>query len=62
MFGKVGVLQMAKTKSKYTVDDIPVRSITNGEIVLTNNYKVTGIKIVPRNIFILDYDSQDAVI
>ena len=63
MYGRVGVLLMAsKTKSKYTVDDIPVKSITNGEIVLTNNYKVTGIKIVPRNIFILDYDAQDAVI
>lgn len=51
-----------KNKSKYTIDDIPIKSITNGEIILTNNYKVTGIKIMPKNIFILDWDSQDAVI
>lgn len=53
---------MATNKSKYTVDDIPVKNIVNGEIILTNNYKVTGIKILPRNIFILDYASQDVVI
>lgn len=54
---------MAKqTKSRYTVDDIPIRSITNGAIILFNNEKVTGIKIMPRNIFILDYESQNAII
>lgn len=54
---------MAKqTKSRYTVDDIPIKSITNGTIILYNNEKVTGIKIMPRNIFILDYDSQNAII
>ena len=53
---------MAKQKSKYTVDDIPVKSISNGTIVLDNNLKVTGVKIMPRNIFILDQGSQDAII
>ena len=54
---------MAKqTKSRYTVDDIPIRSITNGAIILFNNEKVTGIKIMPRNIFILDYEAQNAII
>ena len=52
---------MAKqTKSKYT--DIPVKSITNGTIILDNNLRVTGVKIMPRNIFILDPDMQNAVI
>lgn len=51
-----------KSKSKYTVDDIPIKSITNGAIILNNNLKVTGIKIMPRNIFILDWDSQNAII
>jgi len=51
-----------KNRSKYTVDDIPVKSITNGSIILNNNFKVTGIKIMPRNIFILDWDSQNAII
>lgn len=53
---------MAKQRSKYTVDDIPVKSITNGAIILDNNLKVTGVKIMPRNIFILDQASQDAII
>lgn len=51
-----------KNKSKYTMDDIPIKSITNGAIILNNNLKVTGIKIMPRNIFILDWDSQNAII
>lgn len=52
---------MAKeTKSKYT--DVPVKSITNGLITLDNGQKVTGVKIVPRNIFILEQSMQDAII
>lgn len=54
---------MAKKKrSRYTNDDIPIRSITNGSIILTNNEKVTGVKIMPRNIFILDYDVMNGII
>lgn len=51
-----------KNKSKYTEADIPIKDITNGTIILTNNYKVTGIKIMPKNIFILDYDTQVSII
>lgn len=52
---------MAKTvKSKYT--DVPVKDISNGVIVLDNNEKVTGVKIMPRNIFILEQSMQDAII
>lgn len=53
---------MAKkqVKSKYT--DVPVKNIVNGVIVLDNNQKVTGVKIMPRNIFILDQDMQNAII
>ena len=52
---------MAKeTKSKYT--DVPVKDISNGVIILDNNQKVTGVKIMPRNIFILDQAMQDAII
>ena len=54
---------MAKaTTSKYTVDDIPVKDIVNGTIVLKNNQKVTGVKIEPRNIFILEPNMQDMII
>jgi len=54
---------MAKqTTSKYTVDDIPVKSIVDGTILLKNNQKVTGIKIAPRNIFILEENLQEMII
>lgn len=51
-----------KQTSKYTVDDIPVKSITNGLVFLDNGLKVTGVKIMPKNIFILDPSSQNSVI
>ncbi len=54
--------QNPASSSKYTENWVPVKSITNGAIVLNNNTKVTGVKIKPRNIFILDYVSQDSVI
>ena len=55
---------MAKmTKSKWTNEEfVPVKSITNGMIILDNNEKVSGIKIMPRNIFIADQDTQNAII
>lgn len=65
LYGKVGALTMAKAiKSKYTNDDVPVKGITNGVIYLEGrqNLKVTGVKIMPRNIFILDPNMQNAII
>jgi len=53
---------MAKTKSKYTNDNIPVKEIKNGFIILDNGEKVTGVKIMPKNIFILEQQTQDAII
>ena len=47
---------------KYAEDWLPVRGIQNGEIILDNGYRVTGVKVRPRNIFILDYDSQSNAI
>ena len=41
---------------------VPVQGINNGMIILNNNQKVTGVKIRPRNIFILDPDSQNRVL
>lgn len=49
-------------KSKYSEQFVPVKNITNGMIVLDNNEKVTGLKIVPRNIFISDSSTQNAII
>lgn len=48
--------------NKYTEGWIAVRSISNGMVVLDNNEKVTGVKIIPRNIFIMDEDSQINII
>lgn len=48
--------------SKYTEDWVPVKNITNGMIELDNKQKVTGVKIRPRNIFILDQLTQDNVL
>jgi len=58
---------MAKNKkeeisSKWTEDWIPIRQIMNGMIQLDNGEYVTGIKIAPRNIFILDPGSRDNII
>lgn len=50
------------TSSKYTEDWITVKNITNGVIELDNKSKVTGVKIIPRNIFILDSNSRNNII
>lgn len=51
-----------KSSSRYTEDWVPVRDISNGMIVLDNKLNVTGVKIKPRNIFILEQSMQDAII
>lgn len=52
---------MAK-KVNYTEDWLPIRGIQNGMIYVKGNKKVTGIKITPRNIFILDGNTQDNIL
>lgn len=49
-----------EVKGKYT--DVPVKSISDGVITLDNGKMVTGVKIMPRNLFILDQAMQDAII
>ncbi len=49
-------------KSKFTEGWVPVRAIENGYIILDNRSRVTGVKIRPRNIFILDGGTQENVI
>ena len=54
---------MAKTRnSGFTEDWLPVRSIQNNMIITRDNYKVTGVKITPRNIFILDPGTQQNIL
>jgi len=47
---------------KYAEQWLPVKDIQNGAIILENNWKVTGVKISPRNIFILDQESQASIL
>ncbi len=47
-----------KSKNRPAEAWLPVKNITNGSIILDNNEKVTGVKITPKNIFIMDEDSQ----
>jgi len=69
--GKAGVFmnnsstmknQKSKTKKPTTESWVPIKDITDGCIITTNDMKVTGVKIRPRNIFILDKISQDNTI
>lgn len=50
------------SNSKYTEDWLPIKGIANGMIDLDNKQKLTGVKIRPRNIFILDQMTQDNII
>ena len=52
----------AKSGSPYTEDWLPIRQILNGMIQLDDGSFVTGVKVMPKNIFILDQGSQDATI
>lgn len=48
--------------AKFTEGWIPVKQIMNGMIQLDSGYYVTGVKIRPRNIFILDGPAQDTMV
>ena len=56
-----GITKVDST-SKYTENWIPIKNIANGMIQLNDGELVTGIKINPKNIFILDEDAQQRVI
>ena len=47
---------------KYTEDWVPVKQILNGMIQLDNGLYVSGVKVQPKNIFILEPDIQYNVI
>ena len=52
----------ATGNSAYTENWVKVKSIKNGVITLPNKEMVSGVKIEPRNIFILDQIQQDNII
>lgn len=69
IIGKVGVCVMAQKLNSnnnsgvsYSEDWVPVRQILNGMIQLDDGSYVTGVKVMPKNIFILDPSSQNNII
>ena len=50
------------SSSGFTEDWLPVRGIQNNMIINKYNEKITGVKITPRNIFILDNDTQNGML
>lgn len=57
------MLRMSSSKgSKYTDSFIPVKAIINNMIELDSGYKVAGVKVFPKNIFILEEYEQFSVI
>ena len=55
-------VKKTNTRSAFTENWVRVKSIKNGVITLPNKDMITGVKIEPRNIFILDPISQDNII
>lgn len=51
-----------KSSSGFTDDWLPVKAIQNNMIITTKNMRVGGVKIYPRNIFILDPDMQNNIL
>ena len=74
IYGKAGVLKMAilndkqdnkkskKTNSPYAEDWLPINQILNGMIQLETGEFVTGVKVAPKNIFLLDEPTQNNII
>ena len=58
----VEISKKSNNNSKYSEDWVPIKDILNGMIKLNNGEFVTGVKVNPRNIFILDQEAQNNVI
>ena len=46
----------------YTNDWLPIKMISNGYIQTTDGYYVAGVKVLPKNIFIMDNGLRDSII
>lgn len=56
------MLKMSSKASGTTENFVPVKTIINNMIELDNGEKVVGIKVYPKNIFIMDESDQFSVI
>lgn len=59
---KTKTTQSTITSQKYTEDWLPIKQIINGMIQTDDGYFVTGVKIVPKNIFMMDRADQANVV
>lgn len=50
------------SSTKYTDSWLPVKQIMNGMIQLDNGYYVTGVKVHPKNIFIMEETAQEGMV
>ncbi len=51
-----------KTNSPFTEDWLPIKQILNGMIQLETGEYVTGVKVLPRNIFIAEQGLQNSIV
>ena len=56
------VMNEKQISGNFTEDWLPVKQIMNGMIQLEDGSYVTGVKIAPKNIFILDSGTQNNII
>ena len=54
--------KQAQNNPKYTENWLPIKTIRNGIMYNNRNEMITGVKIQPKNIFILDQSSMDAAL
>ena len=52
---------MSRNRNSFAEDWLPVKDIQNSMIITTNKEKITGVKITPRNIFILEQNAQNNI-
>ena len=61
--GEDGVLKMSSNNTGSTTESfVPVKAIVNNMIELDNGEKIAGVKIAPKNIFIMEENDQFNVI
>lgn len=58
----MGLMDKKAQASKWTEDWLPVEGIQNGMIITSDKKRVAGVKVFPRNIFILDQNTQDNIL
>lgn len=56
------LLVKINTTKQFSDDWLPIKNIANGIITTDDGYLVTGVKVQPKNIFMLEKNTQDGVI